>query len=90
MSDDLISRKEITNHIESERRQWGEDYNVKLILNDIKIFPAFDNTEKIIGRLETYISQQSENEMLSDNGKRLVKRVIEECIKIVKSGGVED
>lgn len=47
-----------------------------------------DDVNKIIQTMETYKSQQSENEMLSDNGKWIVKRVIEECIKIVKSGGV--
>ncbi len=52
-----------------------------------KIPTAYDVNE-VIKKMETYKSQQSENEMLSDNSKWLVKRVIEECIKIVKSGGV--
>lgn len=45
--------------------------------------------DNIVLKLETYMFQQSENEMLSENGKWLAKRIIEECIKIVKSGGVE-
>lgn len=49
-----------------------------------------DFINKVVQKMETYKSQQSENELLSENGKRIVKRVIEECIKIVKSGGVSD
>lgn len=46
--------------------------------------PTAYDVEKIINKMETYKSQQSDNEMLSDNGKWLVERVIEECIKIVR------
>lgn len=56
-----------------------EDFDRQEIAHDV---------DRVIKKLETYISQQQENEMLSDNEKWLVKRVIEECIKIVKSGGV--
>ena len=46
--------------------------------------PTVYEVDKVIETLEEYQSQQSQNEMLSDNGKWLVQRVIEECIKIVK------
>ena len=39
---------------------------------------------KVVDILEQYKLQQSENEMLSDNGKWLAQRVIDECEKIVK------
>lgn len=45
---------------------------------------AFD-VKSVIAKFEGYKHQQSENEMLSDNGKWLVQRVIEECEKILKS-----
>ena len=60
-------------------------------LEEIKMkHPTAYNMDKMIQKMGTYKSQQSENEMLSDNGKWLVKRIIEECIKIVKSCGVEN
>ncbi len=35
---DLISRKALMSHIESEYRQWGEDYDAEQILGDIEDF----------------------------------------------------
>lgn len=46
--------------------------------------PAAYDVDNEVETPEEYKLQQSQNEMLSDNGKRLVQRVIEECIKIVK------
>lgn len=62
--------------------------NLEVALRILSEIPTFCDMDKIIKKLETYKSQQSENEMLSENGKWFVKKVIEECIKIVKSGGV--
>lgn len=47
--------------------------------------PTVYEVDKVIETLEEYQSQQSQNEMLSDNGKWLVQRVIKECVKIVKA-----
>ena len=44
--------------------------------------PTVYEVDKVIETLEEY---QSQNEMLSDNGKWLVQRVIKECVKIVKA-----
>lgn len=35
---DLISRKALTSHIESQSREWGEEYDVEQILGDIEDF----------------------------------------------------
>lgn len=56
----------------------------------VEKIPTTYDVGKVIQKMETYKSQQSENEILTDNGKWIVKRVIEECIKIVKSGGIAD
>jgi len=40
MSNDLISRKALMSHIESEYRQWGEEYDAEQILGDMEDFPA--------------------------------------------------
>lgn len=64
--------------------------NLEVALRTLSEMPTVCDIDKIIEKLETYISQQSENEMLSENGKWFVKKVIEECIKIVKSGSVSD
>lgn len=55
MSIDLISRKKLMNHIEEQRRQWGEDYDVEQILGDIEDMSAeydMDKTAKYKKRQE--------------------------------------
>ncbi len=46
------------------------------------------NVDEIIEALNRYKAQQLENETLSYNGRWIACKVIEECIKIVKTGGV--
>lgn len=92
MSDEYIKKEDALKFIEDIKcnKDIPKNYGTLLdIMRYIRKMPTYD-TDKIIEKLETYKSQQSDNEMLSDNGKWLVKRVIEECIKIVKSGGVAD
>lgn len=38
MDGDLVSRKALMSHIESEYRQWGEDYDAEQILGILRIF----------------------------------------------------
>lgn len=94
MSDDLISRKEvlaiITSRLNSSKIGSLENQRLYSTSKEVNNLSTAYDMDRVIERLETYIFQQSENEMLSENGKRIVKRVIEECIKIVKSGGVSD
>lgn len=58
MSNDLISRKALISHIESQYRQWGEDYDTEQILGDIEDFPTAYDVDKVAKRLK--------NEMLED------------------------
>lgn len=37
-----INKAELMAHIESEIREWGEDYDAEQILGDIEDFPAAD------------------------------------------------
>lgn len=46
------------------------------------------NVDEIVEALNRYKAQQLENETLSYNGRWIACKVIEECIKIVKTGGV--
>ncbi len=44
------------------------------------------NVDEIVEALNRYKTQQSENETLNYNGRWIACKVIEECIKIVKTG----
>ena len=46
------------------------------------------NVDEIVEALNRYKAQQLENKTLSYNGRWIACKVIEECIKIVKTGGV--
>lgn len=41
-----INKAELMAHIESEIREWGEDYDAEQILGDIEDFPAADVVER--------------------------------------------
>ena len=49
---DLISRKALMGHIESEYRQRGEDYDAEQILGDTDDFPTAFDLDKVIAELE--------------------------------------
>ena len=40
--DEYIDKAKLMSHIESESREWGEDYDAEQILGDIEDFPAAD------------------------------------------------
>lgn len=92
---DLISREELMERVLQEEydKDIHKDSRAKAIhhgeyLHFYKVIseiPTAFDLESVIKKFQEYKSQQSENEMLSDNGKWLVKRVIEECEKILKS-----
>lgn len=89
MSDEYIKKEDILKFIEDIKcnKDIPKNYGTLLdIMKYIRKMTVYD-VDKMIQKMGIYKSQQSENEMLSDNGKWLVKRVIEECIKIVKSCG---
>lgn len=102
MSDELISRKALMSHIESEHRQWDEDYDAGQILGDIEDFPTAYDMDKVIERLKnlktdnscgncTYKEKCDELQEFynPDDSVDLCGLTIKElAIEIVKSGGV--
>lgn len=84
MSNDLISRSTLMSHIESERRQWGEDYDAEQILGDIEYFPTAYDMDKVVRQLEAY-SNADEAERL---GTMPVVELVD-AITIVKGGGAD-
>ena len=55
---DLISRSTLMSHIESERRKWGDDYDVEQILGDIEDTPTAYNVDKVVEQLEDYLFEK--------------------------------
>lgn len=82
MSNDLISRSTLMSHIESERRQWGEDYDAEQILGDIEDFPTAYDTDKVVEQLNDKFRVVRADEDLEWN------RAMDDAITIVKGGGV--
>lgn len=83
---DLKNCTKYGNETEEQQRNSYDTMMMYEIADMIEDAPTAYDLESVIDTLEKYISQQSENEMLSDNGKWLACRVIKECIKIIKSG----
>lgn len=46
LCEDAISRKALMSHIESERREWGEDYDLDQLLGDIEDFSSVTPTRE--------------------------------------------
>ena len=84
MSNDLISRSILMSHIESERRQWGEDYDAEQILGDIEDFPTAYNVDNVVAQLNDNFRVVRIDEDLEWN------RAMDEAITIVKGGGVDE
>ena len=82
---DLISRSELISRIESEYREYGEDYDVEQILGDIEDMPIAYSVDKVVEELEADTSVKLYGSGNSDNYLIPVKRAIE----IVKRGGKE-
>ena len=82
---DLISRSELISRIESEYREYGEDYDVEQILGDIEDMPIAYSVDKVVEELEADSSIKLYGSGNSDNYLIPVKRAIE----IVKRGGKE-
>lgn len=69
---DLINRKALMEHIESEYRQWGEDYDAEQILGDIEDFPTALDVDKFIAELEKLSIEElgvSESQFEMDKGE---------------------
>ena len=83
--------------IESERRQWGDDYDVEQILGDIEYFPTAYDVNKVVEQLEDVGQKMSESKSIQKYGKsspanrRYYKAVsVKRAIEIVKGGGVNE
>ena len=83
MSNDLISRSTLMSHIESERRQWGEDYDAEQILGYIEEFPTAYDMDDVVEQLNDKFRVVRTDEDLEWN------RAMDEAITIVEGGGVE-
>ena len=46
----LIDQKEIMNHIETQRRLWGDDYDVEQVLGDIEDAEVVDVPDICVGK----------------------------------------
>lgn len=46
----LIDQKEIMNHIETQRRLWGDDYDVEQVLGDIEDAEVVDVPDTNVGK----------------------------------------
>lgn len=53
-------------------------------MREVRKMPAAYDVDNEVETPEEYKLQQSQNEMLSDTGRWIVQRVIEECENIVK------
>ena len=71
--------------IESEYREYGEDYDVEQILGDIEDMPTAYSVDKVVAELEADTSVKLYGSGNSDNYLIPVNRAIE----IVKRGGKE-
>lgn len=90
---DLINRKALMEHIESEYRQWGEDYDAEQILGDIEDFPTAFDLEKVIAELEEMIDPNVDfaTGIPCDNWVvDMQNEIIAKCIEIVQKGGVHN
>ena len=94
---DLISRSTLMSRIESERRQWGDDYDVEQILGDIEDTPTAYDVDEVVEQLEDVGQKMSESKSIQKYGKsspanhRYYKAVsVKRAIEIVKGGGVNE
>jgi len=76
MSNDLISRSALISHIESQYRQWGEDYDAEQILGDIEDFATAYDVEKVVRKIKERSIRKSKAINTDD------------AIKIVKEDGM--
>ena len=80
---DLISRSELISRIESEYREYGEEYDVEQILGDIEDMPTAYSVGKIV---EEFDKKYNNSLWIKGNEEFSIKR--NELIEIVKQGGV--
>ena len=87
---DLISRSELISRIESEYREYGEDYDTEQILGDIEDMPTAYDVDKIVEKLEKIRVKETCNKEKCDTKEICRICVVDDAIEIVKQGGVSD
>ena len=87
---DLISRSELISRIESEYREYGEDYDVEQILGDIEDMPTAYSVDKVVDELESAENYYYDDKF-DEEGDLVMFKSIEQsvAIEIVKQGGKE-
>lgn len=93
MAGDLVSRKALMSHIESEYRQWGEDYDAEQILGDIEDIPPAYDVDKVINQLEILLQKETDLICRHASDASYMAAVIGhtmlvDAIGIVKLGGI--
>ena len=83
---DLISRSELIRRIESEYREYGEDYDVEQILGDIEDMQTAYDIDKVVEELEKLKDKGS----VTKTERLITNSCIDKAIEIVKQGGVAD
>ena len=87
---DLISRSELIRRIESEYREYGEDYDVEQILGDIEDMQTAYSVDKVVEELEKIRAKKTCNKEKCDTKEICRICVVDDAIEIVKQGGVAD
>lgn len=89
--DDLISRKALISHIESEYRLWGEDYDVEQILGDIEDFSTVYDVDKAAVRLVKELERKSFIDYPSNKKNVIFTGCYRSgCGYIIKAGGANE
>ena len=88
---DLISRSALMSHIESERRQFGEDYDAEQILGDIEDFQTAYDVDKVMEQLKgLHEGYKCTDNEFQRGAKAGAHYVLNRAIEIVKGGGVNE
>lgn len=91
---DLISRSELISRIESEYREYGEDYDTEQILGDIEDMPTAYDVDKVVEQLEE-VEKIMTSPVTEDcfgeecRASDCTVCLISKAIEIVKGGGVD-
>ena len=87
---DLISRSELISIIESEYREYGDDYDIEQILGDIEDMPTAFDIDRVVEELELIRAKKTCNKEKCDTKEICRICVVDDAIEIVKRGGVYD
>ena len=81
---DLISRSELISIIESEYREYGDDYDIEQILGDIEDMPTAFDIDRVVEELELIRAKKTCNKEKCDTKEICRICVVDDAIEIVK------